>query len=260
MHVRAVVQQFETFGFLFGGQFGRFHLRQFVDVEVAESGFGAVRLQFDLFDREDRLAAVPEVFEDHVVDYLLAVQQYGDAVAYHLDVECIPSSQLIVGHFGRLARIDLVVVESAGTDFGAHVTARRIPDLHLRRTAQVNARIGLATFGIEFPIDVHFEIAVLFFGADVVESVSDVFHQSVVHYPVLAHRFVCGGLFLGQFRRFHLGAGDRVFDKPFPPGQVFAVEHRDETARRRQRSQVFLHLFALVIAVLVFVQFHSLFQ
>ena len=219
-----------------------------------------MRLQLDLVDRRNRLRAVPIVLHDHVIDHLLAVEPNAHAVADHPDEESIPMAQFIVGHMRRFALVDLVVVQAAGTHLCAHVTARRVPNLHLRGTAQINTRIGLLTVGIEPPIDIHFEIAVLFLGANIVVTVAHKAQQSVGDLPVTAHRFVSNLLFGGQFLRAHLRTFDRIFDQSFPTGEIFAVEHRHEASFFWHRCDVLVGLLNLVALVGIGAHGHRFFQ
>ncbi|CDD13701.1 unknown [Parabacteroides merdae CAG:48] len=67
-------------------------------------------LQFNLFDREDRELAIPIVFQNHIIHHFLSVQYDCHTVTDHLDVKAVPFTQLIIGHFRRLALVHLVVV------------------------------------------------------------------------------------------------------------------------------------------------------
>ena len=69
-------------------------------------------LQFDLFNREDRLLAIPIVFKDHIIHHLLSVQNNCYAVTNHLDIEAVPFAQLVISHFRRLAFIYRVIIQT----------------------------------------------------------------------------------------------------------------------------------------------------
>lgn len=185
-------------------------------------------LQLNLVDGEDGTGTVPIVLEDDIVDDEDAIEAYGDAVAYHADVEGVPFAERIVGHAEGGAAILLVVVESARAHFGADIGASDIPDLHLRRATEVDTSIGLLAFGVETPIDEHLEIAVLFDGADVIVACADVGQEAVLDFPVIAHTAVGVDLLLGQLNGGHTLTDNGVLDEPLPASEVAAVEMTDK--------------------------------
>lgn len=174
-------------------------------------------LQLDLFDRENRLAAIPEILEHHVIDDFLPVQNDGHAVADHLNVERIPVAQLVVGHARRLARVLRVVVKTARADLGAYVAARSVPYLHLRRAAQINACVALLPLGVELPVDVHLEITVELLRTDIVEALPDVHEHAVIDLPVAVHRLVGHSLFFASSAGFIFARAIGSSTRPFQP-------------------------------------------
>ena len=66
----------------------------------------------------------------------------------------------------KLAWILLIVVKAAG----ANLPLVRIPNLHLRRTAQIDAAV---TTVVDFPIHIHLKIGVVFLGAEALPAASE---------------------------------------------------------------------------------------
>ena len=108
----------------------------------------------------------------------------------------------------------------------------RIPDLHLRAAAQINAAIAIRQ---NLPIDEQFEIAVVL-GRAQAASLAVEFEGAVDDLPVGPHVLV--GLLLrgGQIGGGRGGPLGGIFEgalgQPFPAGQVLAIEHRHEAGRR----------------------------
>ena len=120
-------------------------------------------LQFNLLDWEDRELAIPIVFQNHVIYHFFSVQDNRHTVTNHLNIEGIPFTQFIVGHFRRLALVYLIVVQATGTYLRTNIYPRSIPDLDLRSTTQINTGISLRAFRIQHPIHIHLEITILLF-------------------------------------------------------------------------------------------------
>src|SRR5690606_6981448 len=105
----------------------------------------------------------------------------------------------------------------------------RIPDLDLRRAAQVEAAVGP---GGNLPVAVELEVAVVLRGAEA-RALAVVDEGSVLDAPVGVHRFV--GFGPGLFQRVSGESAplDRVVvDESLPAGEVLAVEEGGETGGR----------------------------
>ena len=206
---------------------------------------GAVRLQLDRAAREDRLLPIPVVLQRHVVHDLRAVEEHRHLVADHPDAEGVPLAHRVVGEHERLARVLLVVVEAAGPDLRPDVCARRVPDLDLRRAAQVDAAV--AVLG-DAPVDEHLEVAVVLHRAEVVALAVEDDHP-VAHAPVVARLRVGLRLLGRQLLRRQLRPRDRVLDQALPAGQVLPVEDRDEPLVLRHGLQVGADVLLVVVAL-----------
>ena len=208
-----------------------------------------MRLQFDLFKRGDGLRAIPVVFHHDIIDDEDTVQSDSHTVAHHFNVHRVPFAQPVVCHGERFARMRLVVIQSARSDLRTDVDTRRIPHLYLRRAAQIDAGIGFLAVGVEHPVYVHLEVAVWFLGTDIVVTRSVEDEQAVFHFPVATHGLVGFGLLFSQLGRFHLCAADRISDEPFPSGQVFAVEERNEALCFRHLVKMLADGLTLIVGV-----------
>jgi len=158
-----------------------------------------VVLKLDLPARVDRLLALPVVLQRHVVHDENVVQIDGDALADHEDAERVPLAGRAVGDVERLARVLLVVPQTAGA-------FRAVPDLHLRAAAEVDAAVAL---GLDLPVDEEVEVCVVAAGAEAVAlAVED--ERAVGDGPVGAHAGVGLFLRLGQLVGLHARAARRV--------------------------------------------------
>ena len=113
VHVRTVKQHLEALLLLLLRKLERFLFRQFFHVNITEEATAAMCLQLDLLDRENRLATIPIVLHDDIINHQLTVELDSHTVAHHLDIETVPLSQLIISHLQRDALVLCVVVESA---------------------------------------------------------------------------------------------------------------------------------------------------
>ena len=146
-------------------------------------------LQLNLLNGKNGLCSVPKVFQYHIVGNQFAVEPYGNALANHFDVKCVPFTHFLIGNFDRFALMFLIVVQPSGSYLSAYFHACRIPDLHLRCSAQINSGIRFGTF-IKFPVYQHFKIAVLLFCAKVIKSLTIENNQSVFNLPVQSHLLI----------------------------------------------------------------------
>ena len=165
MHVRAVEQDLEAVLLFLLREDKRFCALQFFHINIAVIDLAAVCLKLYLIDRGDWQTAVPEIFHDDVICNQFAVEIYGNAVAYHTDEEGIPLAELIIRNFQRLRFVHLVIIQTAGTHLRTDIDARRVPNLYLRGATEVNTGVGLGSFRVEHPIDVHFDVSILLDGA-----------------------------------------------------------------------------------------------
>ena len=143
-------------------------------------------LELDLLARKDRLLAVPVVLERDVVHNDRAVEAHGHLLAHHLDVEAVPVAHLPVGDAERLVGVLLVVVEAARADAPVVVG---VPDLHLRRAAEVEAAVAL--HGHDAPVDPHLEVLVVLLRGERVAALEPVEEEvAVADGPVGVAAFV----------------------------------------------------------------------
>ncbi len=223
LEIAAVEEWRESLAHLGLGDRGRGDVaRDLPDEDVAEPERVAVGLQLDLARRVDRLVPLPVVLEDRVVDDPLVVEIDGDAIADHETRNAFHSptgrSALLQG----LARPLLVVEETARADrvrFG-------VPDLHLRRAAEVEAAVSAL---LDLPVGEKLEVGVVARRAEALALPVEG-ESAVLDLPVGPHPLVGRGLGLGQLLRGHLRAGGRVGDEAFPAVEGAAVEERDEAA------------------------------
>ena len=111
----------------------------------------------------------------------------------------IPLADRLVGLHERVFRIFLIVVQTAGANAGRGF-GTGIPNLHLGTTTQINSAVAT---GIDFPIDVHLEVAVILGGAKVVafqlfavENENAVFDRPMRPHIVVGF-FLCLGQLIG---------------------------------------------------------------
>src|SRR5436305_1263442 len=93
------------------------------EVDVLEEELVTVVLELDLAGGIDRLIALPVVLHRHVVHYELVVEVYRHLISDHENPEAIPLADGPIRHLRRIARVLLIVVETAGAE-------RVVPDLH----------------------------------------------------------------------------------------------------------------------------------
>ena len=120
-------------------------------------------LHLNLLAWEDGLLSVPVILQCDVVHYGYSIEFYCHLVAHHTYEECIPFSQFVVFHAGRLAGVLLVVVESARTHLSSYIGVLDILYLYLRSVMQIHVSIRFCSVGVQFPVYGHLEIAIAFF-------------------------------------------------------------------------------------------------
>ena len=205
-------------------------LLQLADVNVAEPKFVAVVLQLNLAGLKQRLRAVPEIFQRHIARHECAVEKHMHAIAHHQDAETVPAR--LISHHQRFARAFLVVVQPARTHHRVGLATARIPDLHLRRAAQIDAAVALRQ---NLPFHQHLEVAIVARGGQAVALAIER-QCALLHRPVVAHALI--GLVLRGAQRG--GREQRAFDgiivgssqQPLPAGQIFSVKQHAESRRR----------------------------
>ena len=132
----------------------------------------AVSLKLYLFHREYLPVTVPIVFKCNIIHNFHSVQENRNFFSTHYYMETVPFSKFVVCHLRRFAFVLLIVVKSSRTYLCAHVNTRRVPNLHLRSAAKIDACVGFCALGVEFPVHIHLEVAVFLNGAEVFKAVS----------------------------------------------------------------------------------------
>ena len=225
--VLAVEDGFEALVAMSGQDFVRFFAADFADGDVAPLNLSTVGLQADRAFGGDGGFTIVVVFEDGVVDGLLAVEPDADAGADHEDAHRVPFARCLVGENERVfTRSPLAVIPKAtGTELGVVFDFLRIggiPDLDLRAGAEVNA--GVAEGGHVIFED-KFDVAVILVGGGV-GARPWIDELAVLHGPVLrefvAHLLQDGVLLLAGL----LADGMRIV--AMPAREVFAVKQRRE--------------------------------
>ena len=180
---------------------------------------------------EGRRALREVVGERLVIDDELVVQDDGHAVALDPDPEGVPLTGGPVRFHERVLGLGArrVVPEPAGALLAAEFEvslAGRIPHLHLRVAAQIDAAVA-AGLG-KHPLHVQFEVGVVAVSRE--EHALAVIHdRAVLHLPVGGHVGVPLRLPLGSLLGRALGVFRRVEVRPAPPaGEILAVEERRE--------------------------------
>ena len=159
----------------------------FADEDVAPANLAAVRLQLDRPSAEQRQLAVPEVLQPGVIDDQLVVEINGRPLAHLEDAETVPFAERLVGQDERIfaGRALAVVPQAAAALVGAEVPLAAflgvVPDLHLRRGAQIDAAVGL---GHRLVFDEQFDVAVFLVGGQI-GAVAVVDQFVVLDRPVL---------------------------------------------------------------------------
>ena len=187
-----------------------------------------------------------EIFQHRVIHDLLTVEDDGDAFANHPDVKPIPLAKRPVHFFrGVFAEGAFAVVPQPP---GALVLAkptrialRRVPDLHLRDPAQIDAAV---TVGQRFVIHHQLKVAVIFIAGEI-QALAVVDQFTLGHAPVgvdvfrsrLPHREAALdrlAFVVGELRRRHRPKLRGILGAPaIPAGQVLAVEECGESLWRR---------------------------
>ena len=192
-------------------------------------------LEHDRTFRGERLGAFPVVFHLRVVDDQAAVEPDRGDIALLDDAEGVPFAEgLVGGHEGvATGGAGRIVEKPSGAQVGSAVRLLRVedlievPDLHLRRAAEVDARIGFRDRLIfEAELDVAEGLVRRRVG-----SRAGVDQLAILHAPVLRKIRAL----LGEVGRF-LFAGQLealVRIMAVPPREVLAVEQGAEAFGRR---------------------------
>src|ERR1051325_7506038 len=208
-------------------------LRQFADVNVLEPHRRAVRLQFDRAGLVKRLVFLPIIFQRRVAHHHLVIEFDAHLVAEHDDVEAVPLARQSVGAHERLG-LSLLVVEQATGAALVLLASERVPDLHLRHAAQIEAAVALL---LDAPVAEHFKVSVIARAHEVVEAVAAIDDGALLDLPILPHLRVGLGLLGGELLRRKRRALGRVVvwahQQTLPAREVNAVEKRFETCWRR---------------------------
>ena len=205
------------------------------DEHVADVHRGAMRLNLDRPPGRQRLALLEVVGQRLASDHHAVVEHHGHAVALHRHPRRVPLADRAVGHHERplARRLGRIVPEPARALLTAVFEvafAGRVPDLHLRVAAKVDAAVG--TRGRQHPLDEQFEIAVVAVGGEK-HSFAVAHDHAVLDLPVSGHVGVPIGLPLGPFLRRSLGLLSRIEMGTTPPAcEIAAVEQRREARSR----------------------------
>src|SRR6185369_17255500 len=169
----------------------------FTYVDVFEPEMVSMILQFDLASGENRLLAVPIVFQSLVLNDQLAVKEHMDLFPNHHDLKPVPLSNWFVHDLDGIGGVGFVIEQTAGANRAVEPCARGewVPDLHLRAASQVNPAV---TFGWNLPIHVHLEVAVVLHRAKAASFAVEK-DLAILHLPVRAHAGIGFLLFLGSF-------------------------------------------------------------
>ncbi len=231
--VTTVEQAGETFFVTVLQQQVRFLRRDFSYEQIAPTNLTAVRLQLDRSGGHEWPLGVPIVFQHRIVDHQFAIQVNGRARADLTDEEPIPFAKRLVGQYQRI--LTWVVGRIVPKPTGSFVGADRelfllgvIPDLHLRRTAQIDAAVSLR-YGLVF--DNQLDVAVIFLGGQKrAEPIIDQF--TVFDTPVLEGVLGVGRFLFGAILRAHCSQHIRAFGlHAIPTGEVLAIKEGRESGR-----------------------------
>src|SRR5262249_37296826 len=157
------------------------------DEHISPADFAAVGLQLDRRLFQEGLLAVPEVLEPGVIDDELVVEKDRHALADHQDAKRIPLAKRFVGQDERvLARRARAMVPQAaaglvGPDVSLAAFLGVVPDLYLRRRAEIDAAVGL-WHGLV--LDEQLDVAEIFIRGQV-GPVAVVDQFAIIHGPVL---------------------------------------------------------------------------
>src|SRR5699024_3028920 len=116
----------------------------FADKNILKIERRAVGLQFYLSAWIDQLIPIPVILHYHMIHYQLIIQVHRHFLAHHLYAHLIPLTDSMISGRQRLAGMMLIIVQSAG----ALRVFRNIPNLHLRRPAQIDAAVAS---GLDLP-------------------------------------------------------------------------------------------------------------
>ena len=206
----------------------------FMHEEIAPADFAAVRLQHDGALGRQRLGPIPVILHHGAVHDQLVVQPDPRPCADLPDAELVPLAEGLVREDQRIAagRTRGIVEKSAGAEvrFAGGVLGIEdlipVPDLHLRRAAQVDAAIR---FGDGLVFEAKLDVAEFRFRRGVRPG-AVVDQLAVLDPPVLGE---VGSLLL-EVRLFLLSLelGGAVRVQPIPARQVLAVENRAKPGGR----------------------------
>ena len=158
-----------------------------------------MRLQLDRARLGQRRLAVPEVFHPRAVHRQRAVEPDPGPLARLDDTQAVPFAEGLIGVLQRVlaGRARRVVPEGARALVGALLPLAAglgcVPDLHLRRAAQIDAAVGLGDGAV---FDTHLDVAVVAVGRGK-GTVAVVDQLAVVDGPVLRELDGVGGTLPG---------------------------------------------------------------
>ena len=159
-------------------------------------------LKLDRAAGRDRQRAIPVVLEDGVIDDELVVQVDGGACTDLNDPERVPLADRLVGPHERVFAVapGAVVPQAARAFVGLHAGITwvgKVPDLNLRRAAEINAAVSLGT---DLEVDQELDVAVVFIGGEI-DSLAVVDDHAVLDPPVFFQVARAVGEHLGFFAR-----------------------------------------------------------
>ena len=187
---------------------------------------------------DKRGAPIPEVLHVRAINHELVIQPNPGSRSQLLDAEIVPLTEGLVGQDDWIlaAGARAVVPETTGTLVGADfplLLVRVIPDLNLRRSAEVDAAVG---FGNSLVVDPEIDVTEVAVGRGV-GAVTVIDQLAILDSPVLFEFF----LLLGDLRfqrvftlLFCIGSAVRIIAKPAL--EILAVEQSGESFGRGDRS------------------------
>ena len=214
--------------------------RNFANEDVPPADLAAMGLQLNGTGAELRPAAIPVVLHGGVVDDQSVVQPDIRAGTHLANTEHVPLAERLIGQHKRLlARRSPGVVEQPARSFvGSTVPlaacASKVPDLHLRISAQVDAAVG---FSHRLVFDQQLKISELAVGGEVWPFAA--IHQFTVFDPPVFDRFLPPAVQrLPALLIVHCGKLSRVEMRPsMPAGQIVCIEQYGEAFRRHGVSK-----------------------
>ena len=218
-----------------GAMVGQYRIGRFSgdlpDLDVPPADLAAVGLKLDRALGRNGNGAVPEVFQDGMVHNELAIEVDRGPRPCLNNPEGVPLANGVVRQGqGVFAGVPgAVVPEPAGALGGAVLGIAgfsEIPDLNLRRTAEINPAVAL---GADLEIDEELDVAVILVGGQV-DALTVVDDFAMIDTPMRFQVLRIPGELLGLFvcaKGMELPRIGRLL--AVPAGQVLAVEKGDET-------------------------------